>query len=120
MKPQIDSTTFGSITIAGEAFKHDVLIRLNGAIQKRKKKLSKAVFGTSHHVSLAEAEQVYENGAERLLVGTGQSGLVTLSAEAADFFREHKCQVEMWPTPSAIQVWNKAEGAVIGLFHVTC
>jgi hypothetical protein len=120
MKPRIDSTTFGSITIAGEAFEHDVLIRLNGEIEKRKKKLSKAVFGTSHLVSLAEAEHVYENGAERLIVGAGQSGLVTLSAEAATFFREHQCQVELWPTPKAIQVWNEAGGAVIGLFHVTC
>ncbi len=120
MKPRIDSTTFGSITIAGEVFEHDVLIRLNGDIEKRKKKLSKAVFGTSHVVSLAEAEYVYENGAQRLIVGAGQSGLVTLSAEAAAFFREHKCQVELWPTPKAIQAWNEAGGAAIGLFHVTC
>ena len=120
MKPRIDSTKFGSVTIAGEAFEHDVLIRLNGDVQKRKKKLSKAVFGTSHLVSLAEAEYVYEPGAERLIVGAGQSGTVTLSAEAADFFREHKCQVELWPMPKAIKAWNEAQGAVIGLFHVTC
>lgn len=120
MKPRIDSTTFGSITIAGEAFQHDVLIRMDGEIEKRKKKLSKAVFGTSHVVSLAEAEYVYENGAQRLIVGAGQSGLVTLSPEAAAFFREHKCQVELWPTPKAILAWNEAQGAVIGLFHVTC
>jgi hypothetical protein len=24
------------------------------------------------------------------------------------------------PTPEVIPVWNQAEGAVIGLFHVTC
>jgi len=120
MKPRIDSTTFGSITIAGEAFQHDVLIRLDGEVEKRKKKLSKAVFGTSHVVSVAEAEQVYENGAQRLIVGAGQSGLVRLSPEAAAFFREHKCQVELRPTPQAIQAWNEAEGAVIGMFHVTC
>jgi hypothetical protein len=24
------------------------------------------------------------------------------------------------PTPDAIRVWNETEGAVIGLFHVTC
>jgi len=48
MKPNIDQTSFGSITIEGKAFEYDVLIRLNGEIEKRKKKLSKAIYGTSH------------------------------------------------------------------------
>jgi hypothetical protein len=120
MKPRIDSTRFGSIIIAGEVFEHDLLISLNGEKKRRRKKLSKEVFGTSHIVSLAEAEYIYEKGAQRLIVGTGQTGMVTLSSEAADFFKAHECQVELWPTPKAIQVWNEAQGAVMGLFHVTC
>ena len=48
MKPTIDGTEFGSITISGELYEHDVLIRLSGKVKKRKKKLSKAVYGTSH------------------------------------------------------------------------
>ena len=58
MRPRIDGTTFGSITIEGETFERDVLIRLSGEIKKRKKKLSKAVYGTSHIVSLEEAKHV--------------------------------------------------------------
>jgi hypothetical protein len=60
MQPKIDRTMFGSITIEGEVFERDVLIRLNGKIKKRKKKLSKAQYGTSHIVSLAEAEHIYQ------------------------------------------------------------
>jgi hypothetical protein len=120
MKPRIDGTRFGSITIEGEAFGRDVLIRLSGDVKKRKKKLSKAVYGTSHVVSLAEAKHVYEKGAERLIIGTGQSGLVELSGEAADYFQRKGCRVELSPTPEAIEAWNAAEGAVIGLFHITC
>lgn len=33
-----------------------MLIRLDGKVKKRKKKLSKAVYGTSHLVSLEEAK----------------------------------------------------------------
>ena len=120
MKPKIDRTEFGSITIEGTAFEHDVIIRLDGRVKKRKKKLSKAVYGTSHVVSLDEARHVYEEGAERLIVGTGQAGLVGLSDEAAGYFSRKKCQVELLPTSEAIQAWNDARGAVIGLFHVTC
>lgn len=120
MKPKIDATRFGSITIAGEKLRHDVVIRPDGTVKKRKKKLSKAVYGTSHTLSLAEAEDVYQAGAEHLIIGTGQTGLVTLSPEAEAFFQEKGCGVDLLPTPKAIRAWNEAQGAVIGLFHVTC
>ncbi len=120
MKPRIDQTKFGSITIEGEVFERDVIIRLGGRTKKRKKKLSKAVYGTSHIISLDEAKHVYEEGAERLIIGTGQNGMVELSDEAADYFKRKKCQVELLRTPEAIREWNEAEGAVISLFHVTC
>jgi hypothetical protein len=120
MKPRIDSTEFGSITIAGKRIEHDVLIRLSGEVAKRKKRLSKDMYGTSHMVSLAEAEYICEKGAERLIVGAGQSGMVELSREAADYLAEKKVAVDLAPTPEAIERWNKAKGPVIGLFHVTC
>ncbi len=120
MKPKIDSTKFGSITIDGKKIENDVVIRLNGQVEKRQKKLSKEVYGTSHTISLAEARQVYEDGAKKLIFGTGQSGMANLSDEAADYFKSKKCKAELLPTPKAIKAWNEAKGAVIGLFHVTC
>ena len=48
---RIEGTSFGDITIDGKAYDHDVVIRLNGGIMKRKKKLSKKLYGTSHVVS---------------------------------------------------------------------
>ena len=120
MRPRIDRTQFGSVTIDGAVFTHDVLIRLGGRVEKRKKKLSKAVYGTSHTISLAEARHVYQQGATRLLIGAGQYGTVVLSQEAAAYFKGNRCQVQLLPTPEVIQVWNQAKGAVIGLFHVTC
>ena len=120
MKPSIARTKFGSITIAGEVYRHDVVIRLNGTVKKRKKKLSKAVYGTSHTISEDEARHVYQEGAEHLILGTGQHGLAKLSEEAAEFFALKGCCVTSLPTPEAIHTWNKVQGAVIGLFHVTC
>ena len=120
MRPSIDGTRFGSITIEGEDIDHDVLIRLSGEVAKRKKKLSKAVFGTSHTISLEEAEHIFERGADRLIIGSGQNGMVTLSAQAADYFAKKRVCVELAPTPEAIRSWNQAKGATIGLFHVTC
>ncbi len=120
MKPTIDQTAFGSITIEGNVFEHDVLIRRSGQVNKRKKKLSKAIYGTSHVLSLDEAKYVYEKGTKHLIIGTGQYGNVKLSEEATDYFKKKECQVDLHPTPKAIQTWNKAAGPAIGLFHVTC
>ncbi len=39
MRPAIEGTEFGSITISGERYDHDVVIRLSGEVKKRKKKL---------------------------------------------------------------------------------
>lgn len=120
MNPTIDSTDFGSITIGGTQYPHDVIIRLGGNIKKRKKKLSKAIYGTSHRISLEEARYVYEDDAKQLIIGTGQFDQVRLSEDAAKFFKERHIQVVLLATPMAIQEWNKSSGATIGLFHVTC
>lgn len=120
MKPHIDKTSFGSITIEGEIFEHDILIRLNGEVTKRKKKLSKKYYNTSHKISMEEAEYIYETGAEKLLIGSGQTGMVKLSEDAEDFFNEKNCTVEILPTGKAIEKWNDEKGSVLGLFHLTC
>jgi hypothetical protein len=120
MKPKINKTIFGSITLDGEKVEHDILIRLNGTVEKRKKKLSKEVYGTSHTVSLAEAKYVYEEGAEIIIIGSGQDGMLKLSDEAAAFFKKKVCKVRLMPTPEAAREWNKAKSATIGLFHITC
>ena len=120
MRPRTEATAFGSITINGRGIENDVILRLNGSVEKRKKKLSKKVYGTSHMISLEEAKHVYEKGAELLIIGTGQYDSVRLSEEAQAYLRKHDCRTELAATPDAIRIWNEVEGKVIGLFHVTC
>ncbi|TFH05035.1 MAG: hypothetical protein E4H06_02010 [Methanosarcina sp.] len=120
MKPKINSTSFGSITVKRQTFGHDILIRLDGQVEKRRKKLSKKLYGTSHKISLVEAKYIYEKGAEKLIMGTGQTGYVELSKKANKYFRKKDCKVKLLPTPNAIKLWNKDKGRVIAMFHVTC
>jgi len=120
MKPEINKTSFGSIMVNKETYEYDIIITLNSEAKKRRKKLSKAVYGTSHTISKDEAKYVYEDGADVLIVGSGQYGTVELSEEAADYLKKKNCKVILLPTPQAIKEWNRLEGKVIGLFHVTC
>jgi hypothetical protein len=117
---RIDETEFGSITIDGKTYDHDVVIRLRGDIVKRKKKLSKKLYGTSHVVSKDEAKFVFEKGTELLVVGSGQEGNVQLSPEAEAYLAKKGCEVLIKPTPQALHVFNEARRKKIGLFHVTC
>jgi hypothetical protein len=120
MRPHIDGTRFGSVCVGGETYEHDIVIRLNGKVKKRKKKLSKAVHGTSHIVSVDEAEHIYDKGARRLIVGSGHYGALTLSDEAKRYFEKKDCKVRVKPTPAAIAAWNDAKAGTIAMFHVTC
>ena len=87
---------------------------------KRKKKLSKRLYGTSHVVSKDEAKFVFEKGCRQLILGSGQEGNVQLSPEAQAYFAKKDCQVVIQPTPQAIPAFNEAHGKKVGLFHVTC
>ncbi len=117
---RIEGTEFGSITIDGKTYDHDVVIRLSGKVGKRHKKLSKEKYGTSHIISQAEAEDVFEAGCDQLIVGAGQAGNVRLSPEAKDFFEKKGCRVVLQPTPEAIRSFNESREKKIGLMHVTC
>ena len=90
---EIESTTFGTITIDGKTHEHDVVIRLSGEIVKRKKKLSKKYYGTSHVVSKDEAKFVFERGCEQLIVGSGQMGNVHLSPELRPISRKRTARL---------------------------
>ncbi len=116
----IEKTSFGSITIDGEVYPHDVIVRLSEKVKKRKKKLSKRLYGTSHILSLDEAKHIYEEGCEVIIIGSGQYDSVRLSPEAESYFEKKDCKVILQGTPLAIQAFNQAKGNKIGVFHVTC
>jgi hypothetical protein len=116
----IERIAFGSITVDGKTYEHDVIIRLSGEVVKRKKKLSKKYYGTSHVISKDEAKFVFEKGCEQLILGSGQMGNVHLSPEAKAYFAKKGCKVLLQPTPEAIQMFNRSHARKAGLFHVTC
>ena len=120
MNPKINSTSFGSITVDLERYDHDIIITLDGSIKKRKKKLSKAVYGTSHKISLDEIRYTCQGQPEGIIIGSGQHGIAELSNEATAYLSENNCRVVLRPTTEAIKEWNKSEGRWIGLFHITC
>jgi len=119
-RPRIEETSFGSIVVEGEYFDHDIIITLDGKVKKRKKKLSKAIYGTSHTISLPEMKYVFQEGADGIVIGSGQYGAAKLSEEAAAYLKKKGCRFLIKPTPDAMKEWNTLQGNWIGLFHITC
>ena len=105
---RIDATEFGAVTIDAKTYEHDVIIRLSGKVEKRRKRLSKEKYGTSHIVSKEEAKFVFEDG------------YVRLSPEASAYFDKKRCRVILQPTPEAIVSFNRSRDKKIALIHVTC
>jgi hypothetical protein len=120
MKPKISHTSFGSITVEDIEYDFDILINQKGLVSKRKKKLSKAIYGTSHTLSEDEVKYVYEDRIDEIIIGAGQYGMVKLSDEAETYLKKKKCSPVLLPTPEAIHYWNKHKGKAVGLFHITC
>jgi hypothetical protein len=98
---EIERTTFGTITIDGKTYEHDVIIRLSGEVARRKKKLSKKYYGTSHILSKDEAKFIYEDGCEQLILGSGQMGNVHLSPEAETYFAKRVVHGPVAAAPQA-------------------
>ena len=117
---RIDRTEFGSITIDGKTYDHDVVIGLSGKVTKRKKRLSKEQYGTSHILSKAEAKAIYEKGCEAIIIGAGQDGNLRLSPEAKHYFDKQHCEVVLQRTPLAIDAFNRSQAHKVALMHVTC
>src|SRR5712672_3931479 len=107
---EIERTTFGTITIDGKSYEHDVIIRLSGEVARRKKKLSKKYYGTSHVLSKDEAKFLYEKGCDQVVIGSGQMGNMHLSREAEAYFERKGCVVLLKPTPEAIRMFNGSRG----------
>lgn len=116
----IDRSEFGNITIDGKTYDHDVTIGLSGHVEKRHKRLSKELYGTSHMISKTEVEAVFEKGSDLLIIGTGQEGNVRLSPEAETYLADKGCKVLLQPTQEAIKTFNRMHGRKIALMHVTC
>jgi len=118
--PLIDALEFGSVTVADEALPHDVHIRADGSVKKRKKKWARKDYGTSHVIGPRELKKTLKQAPELLIIGSGFDEMVRLADEGRALLEERGVRWELLPTPRAIEAWNEAEGRRALLLHVTC
>ncbi|MFX0072044.1 MAG: MTH938/NDUFAF3 family protein [Candidatus Hermodarchaeota archaeon] len=121
-----EKTDFGTITIDGKRYDHDIYLFVNGTIQKRDKHNSPRIGG---HRSLSkwELDQVLKDDPEILIIGMGQSGVLPFTDDAEltleSLINEKSVKIIKGITPEILSKTNDVLNSgkrVAGVFHTTC
>ncbi len=118
--PTIDDVQFGSVTVDGETLPHDIHIRADGKVRRRRKSRLRKAYGTSHAVDAEELKQVAKGGPSLLIVGGGFRSMVRLTDDAKEWLRSGVVDWRLLPTPEAVELYNSTGGSKALLLHVTC
>jgi hypothetical protein len=115
---RFDKFSFGSITIDGITYEHDVIID-RGQVGKRKKKASKQFRDEYGHTPLSVEENIPWK-CRRLVIGTGANGALPVMEELKREAERRKVELLILPTAQAIEALKKDGGETNAILHVTC
>jgi len=114
---RFEAFSFGSITIDGITYDHDVIID-RGKVSRRKKKPSKKFRDEFGHTPLSIEEKIPWN-CSRLVIGTG-GGALPFVEEVKREARRCKIKVLILPTAEAIVELMRDPDETNAILHVTC
>jgi hypothetical protein len=119
----IEEYHFGSITIDGKNYSHDVEVRWTGEVLAWQRK-------ESHVIGVEDVLGALEEHPQTLVIGTGESGMAQVTKDAQEEIEKKGIVLIVDRTEQAVKTFNvrkeeslEEEGKqekVIGLFHLTC
>jgi hypothetical protein len=109
---------FGSITIDGVTYKHDVIID-RGRVIKRKKKPSKKFHEEFGHTPVSIEEKLPWK-CRRLIIGTGNYGSLPVMEDVKHEARRRKIELLIVPTDEAVSALAREPKETNAVLHVTC
>lgn len=112
----IEEYHFGSITIDGKVYDHDVQIFPLGQIKSWWRK-------TSHEVILEDVREALGQNPQIIIFGTGSPGMMKVSDEVKEKAKTMGIELIIEPTKEAIKKFDELKTKnenVVGLFHLTC
>ena len=115
---RFDSYSFGSLSIDGTPYDHDVVID-RGVISKRKKKRSKPLRDAYGHTPLSVEEDIPWE-CRRLVVGTGAAGALPIMDEVTREAARRGVEVVALPTGKALDLLRDSPADTNAVLHVTC
>ena len=117
MKLRIDEYSFGRMTVGGREFTADLILHPDGRIQDNWWRAQ------GHHLLPDDITTVLDAVPEKLVIGTGASGLMQVSERVVERCETRGIEVEACRTDVAVTRFNEeaeAGTAVAACFHLTC
>lgn len=114
---RFEAFSFGSISIDGVTYPHDVVID-HGQVRKRKKKPSKQFRAAFGHTPLSLEEDIPWD-CRRLVIGTGTGALPVMEEVKHEAKRRH-VELLIVPTAEAITQLKEQPEQTNAILHLTC
>jgi len=114
---------FGMVKFADKKYQHDIIVHLDGNVDKRNKNPSKIKYGTSHILAAEEIEDLIEENLDVLVVGCGQYSVLKVGEDAMELLSAENIELVDLPTQEAVDEFNKLKNQgkrVVAIIHVTC
>ena len=115
----IEEYSFGTIRINGNVYSKDLWL-INGKIDKRDKSIAKGKFGTSHKICAKELKKIVTKKTKRVIIGSGASGLVTLTEKASKFLNDKDIKLEVYKTGDLVLKKIELCEDDSAIIHLTC
>jgi len=112
----IEKYEFGNIIIDGEKYTSDVIILGNKVVPDWWRRVG-------HSLCPEDLERVIEFHPERLIIGTGASGMMDVPKETIHWLKGNGIEPVVFPTEKACKEYNKlspSEKKIAACFHLTC
>jgi hypothetical protein len=115
---RFDGFAFGSITIDGTTYAHDVVVDQD-RVRKRRKQPSKTYRDTFGHTPLSVDEDIPWD-CRRLIVGTGAAGSLPVMDQVREEASRRGVELVTIPTREAIELLEADRRGTNAILHVTC
>jgi hypothetical protein len=119
----IEKTSFGSITIDGQKYKHDIYINIDGSIVKRRKDLSRPISKGHTVLGPEEIKLLLDQKPETLVIGKGQHGILPIPKESRKLLDDSGIILIEDKTPIIMHLLNnllEEKSKVVAILHLTC
>ncbi|TMB92312.1 MAG: hypothetical protein E6J45_03095 [Chloroflexi bacterium] len=110
--------SFGTVTIDGVRYEHDVVVD-RGAVRKRSKKPSKEFQDRYGHTPLSAREAIPWR-CRTLVVGTGAAGSLPVMDEVVREAARRSVELVTMPTAEAVELLSREPAETNAILHVTC
>ena len=119
MISKIEEYSFGSIKIDNDIYSKDLWI-ISGKIKKRDKSIAKSKYGSSHKISREELKRVVTEKTRRVIIGSGDSGLVSMTNKAMKYLEEKRIDLKVYRTGELARMKMEMGEEDSGIIHLTC